>query len=166
MAGGLGVDKSKSLPNHLEFAVHLISSLTGEDPSKLAQLTEGDLVTYLSFLLKCEKDKVMKLISHHNQNQDLDFITLSKLWRLVNKNVVKNATKTKKGLPEKVFHEIERQIFTRAELAMINPDLRLAPASTASVNQVRKSQPKIDIAKLRSWMVVNSMSSVSKVQGI
>lgn len=163
MAGGLGVNKGKDLPDHLEFAVSLISSLTGEEPDRLHTLSEDELITYLSFILKCEKDKVLRLITHHNTNQELDFVTLSKLWKLVNRNIVKGPSRKKNGIPEKVQLEIERQIFARTEMAMLNPEeVNLAPASAASVSQASKSRAKVDVAKLRTWMVVNSMSSMGR----
>lgn len=107
MSGNTNLGLATDLPKDISLMINLISALSGEDKSKLAHLKKDELITQLSFLLQCDKEKVENLFMGHDQNQEMDFTNLSRLWKLVRRGVVKSKTNPFGTLTEKVFEGIK-----------------------------------------------------------
>lgn len=80
---------SKVLPQETDRAIKLIAALTGEEAAKIAAMTPEEIFQYLAFLLKCEKKKVEELLREHNQSEELDPVSIARLWKLDAKHIVK-----------------------------------------------------------------------------
>ena len=107
MSGNTKIGLSADLPKETALMINLINALSGEDKAKLAHLKKDELITQLSFLLQCDKEKVANLFSAHDQNQDMDFTNLSRLWKLVKRGVVKAKNSPFASLTEKVYESFK-----------------------------------------------------------
>jgi hypothetical protein len=154
----VSADKGKMLPQDVDFAIALICSLTGEEPDKLHKLHHEQILTYLSYLLKCEKQKVINLLRNHNQNQNLDFISLAKLWRLVSKGIINQKPRRTGVQQEAVQTNIEFQMATRSHNAMLSPPTSNSYSTSASAVQTESEPAKVDIKALRPLMVKMSIA--------
>jgi hypothetical protein len=94
------VGVSKSAPELKNRAISLIVALSGEDPMVLAHKTEDELLQYLSYLLKMEKQKLEDLLVEHDQAKEEDLVNLMKHWKTIAKgkmNVAKRISSGKEG---------------------------------------------------------------------
>lgn len=144
----------QDLPSEIQFAIRMICELTGEDPIKIAQLHKDEIYNILSFLLKCEKDKIKKIFREHDENKELDLTALQMLWKLLDKGVVKAKRRGLLPLEEKVAESININFALIARMIMINYKEKLGPAITtlASTNAVVVNQaqtPTISLANLQ-----------------
>lgn len=137
---------SKTLPEETDHAVQLIVALTGENPAKLAKMSKEDLFMYLSFLLKCEKDKVQSLLREHDQNTELDAASLAKLWKLVAKHSIPDKKKQFGSLEAKTYEhlkirmsQINDRITKKIELgeALENTSIQILRKAAAQINMQR-----------------------------
>ncbi len=124
---------SKDLPSAIQHAVDLIVALTGENPNVLVKMTPEELITILCKLLQAEKEKVEELLESHDQNQEMDMISLAHLWKLVQKSKIK-AKKSKFGSMDDKAREF--QLFETAR--------RMEQASIAP----QKMTPKVNLNSL------------------
>lgn len=97
---------SKHLPQSTDQAIQLITALTGESPSNLAKLPIEEIITILCKLLQTEREKVEALLESHDQNQELDTISLAHLWKLVSRKIIPNKKQKFGALPDKAFEEV------------------------------------------------------------
>ncbi|MCE2991865.1 MAG: hypothetical protein LW825_02930 [Candidatus Jidaibacter sp.] len=96
-----------NLPEVKDRAVRLISALTGENSLHLNKMHIGELIQYLSNLMKCKEEQIQQLLVEHDQNQELDEVSLAMLWKLVNKGVVKGKKHSLGSIPEASFNQLK-----------------------------------------------------------
>lgn len=138
---------SKALPEETDQAVQLITALTGEDSCKLSKMSIDELLMYLSFLLKCNKEQTQSLLSEHNQNVELDAGSLAKLWKLVAKHSIPNKRRT--------FGTIENPEFERMKAA----SARLGDESTKKV-ELGEALQKTSIQPLKNMAAQINMRNI------
>jgi hypothetical protein len=144
----------QDLPSEIQFAIRMICELTGEDPIKIAQLHKDEIYSILSFLLKCEKDKIKKIFREHDENKELDLTALQMLWKLLDKGVVKSKHLGLLPLEKSVSESINLNFALMAREIMIDPNKKLGPAiatltSTNAAVTNQTQNPTISLANLQ-----------------
>lgn len=158
MASNTKIGLSADLPKDTALMINLINALSGEDKAKLAHLKKDELVTQLSFLLQCEKEKVANLFSAHDQNQDRDFTNLSRLWKLVKRGVVKSKSSPFATLTAKVYEHLKFNAHLKIR------DQKLAEAINSQLDKPQTEQPNLTIkfrdqkANALKYLVQNGMT--------
>ena len=167
MPQNVNIAKTKTFEDEVESAINLIASITNESVNTLSHMHPDELLELLAYLLKYNKVQIEKLLRRHDQNHSLDFVSLLKLWRLINSGVIKN-NKGKNGLEEKVHENIEFKLFRRNEQAAINPTLRLEPASSSVLDSKFNdhSLAKVTINKVGDWRLKTFISNINQFQSI
>jgi len=93
------IDQTKVL------AIAMIAEITGEDPKKLENIPEEEILDILGFLLKCEKEQIKELLREHDNIRPLNAYELNRFWKLIGKGVVKDQNKEFATIANKVFEE-------------------------------------------------------------
>jgi len=104
---------SISMPDSIQVAINLVAALSGKDPRELAKLNPNEIMTILAKLIESEKEKVMELLESHDENQQLDAVSLAYLWKLVDKKIVKDKGQKFGSIPNKTFEEIQLHQYKR-----------------------------------------------------
>jgi hypothetical protein len=154
MSNKLTSGVSINLPNSIQQAIKLIAALTGEDERKLGKLPPEELITILCKLLEYEKDKVANLLESHDQNQELDFISLAHLWKLVKKRVVPNKKQKFGTVPDKVFEEFLIHNYKRTNDARYRTDNKLGAGTSSYLTSIppQSVKPAISVSQLSPIM--------------
>lgn len=150
---------SQDLPNDITIAINIICELTGEDVHKISPLPQDKIYDMLSFLLKCEKDKLKKLFREHDENQEIDTKTLQIMWKLLQKGVIKAKKRSFTQLDEKVDENIRITFARIATEAMVRAENPLGPTSSsmASSIPVRKDTlSTISIENLQKFLALHN----------
>ena len=100
-------------------AIALILELTGEEPEKLEDFDTAHLFTLLSFLLKCEKEKIQKLFRNYDNEKQFDAASLNKLWKFIQKGIIDGKKKEFGTIDNKVFEQIKFMASSKVEDIMI-----------------------------------------------
>lgn len=163
--GNSSLNLGQDLPKDINFAIHMICELTGEDPHKIASLHNDEIYSILCFLLKCEKEKLRKLLREHDEHQELDMKTLQMMWKLVQKGVVKARKRGFTGLDEKVDENLRINMGRMVKEAIYRGDNSLgAPTSNmqTSIPPVKQKTAIISFGNLQKFAAMY----VQKTAGI
>ncbi len=155
----------QDLPKDINFAINMICELTGEEPHKIASLHKDEIYSILSFLLKCEKEKLQKLLREHDHNQELDMKTLQMMWKLVQKSVVKARKRSFTGLDEKVDENLRINMGRMVKEAIYRGDNSLGAPSSNMQTSIPPVKQKTAIISLGNLQKVAAMY-VQKTSGI
>jgi len=148
----------QDLPNDISIAINIICELTGEDPNKISSLPPDEIYDMLSFLLKCQKDKLKKLFREHNDGQEIDVKTLQIMWKLLQKGVIKARKRGFTQLAEKVDENIRITFARIATEAMYRAENSLGPASssmTSSIPARKNITPMISLESLQKFSAMH-----------
>ncbi|MFN5381746.1 MAG: hypothetical protein ACK5AV_00805 [Alphaproteobacteria bacterium] len=155
---------SKGLPQEKDRAIKIIVAFTGENPNKLSKLSMDELVQYLGFIMQCEKEKIEELLREHDQNQELDEVSIKALWKLVSKGTIKAQEKDFGTMPKKSYEQLKFLMSGLMRMAMIRAENMLgSQTSTVTVQDLKRitninpKQPIIsldDIKKTHAFKVM------------
>lgn len=135
---------SKVLPQETDRAVKLIAALTGEEPAKIAARTPDEIFQHLAFLLKCEKEKIEDLLREHNQSEELDPVSIARLWKLDAKHIVKGK-KSKFGSMVEPF--LQKLLFLMGQKAdRLRFMAENAMTNAASSEMITSLKPQISVS--------------------
>lgn len=166
MSSGVSIN----LPNSIQQAIQLIAALTGEDQRKLGKLPPEEIITILCKLLEYEREKVQALLESHDQNQELDSVSLAHLWKLVKKRVVPNKKQQFGVVPDKVFEEFLVHNYKRMNDTRFRTDNKLGAASSNYLTSIPSQQvkPSISVDKLSPIMhrISHALTANSNEVGI
>lgn len=154
MSNKMAMGASISMPNSIQQAIRLISALTGEDQRKLSKLPAEEIMTILCKLLEYEREKVEELLENHDQNQELDSISLAHLWKLVKKRVVPNKKQKFGAVPDKVFEEflIHNYKRTNDTRHRTQNNLGIATSNYLTSIPLQSTKPSISVEQLSPIM--------------
>ncbi|MDF3047642.1 MAG: hypothetical protein K0R73_760 [Candidatus Midichloriaceae bacterium] len=107
MANATKLSIEVNLPEVKDRAVRLIAALTGEEPLRLHKMHIAELIQYLSNLMKCKEEQIQQLLVEHDQNQELDEVSLAMLWKLFNKGIVKGKKHSLGSIPQAGFDQLK-----------------------------------------------------------
>jgi viroplasmin and RNaseH domain-containing protein len=127
-------------------AIALISELTGENPEKLETLSTDHLFTLLSFLLKCEKEKILKLFRNYDNNKQFDPASLNQLWKLIHKGILETKKREFGTIDNKVFEQIKLMSSSKVEEIMIKGDLLTQDTNKSSL------QAKVSLDRVKNLL--------------
>lgn len=130
MSSKITMGVSKGLPQEKDRAVRLIIAFTGENPSKLAKMSMDQLLDILSYILKCEKNKVASLLREHDQNIEIDDVGVKALWHLVSKGVVKPKKSKFATLTNEVYDQLKFLMSSLVRSALFRAENQAGPATS------------------------------------
>lgn len=155
---------SKGLPQEKDRAIKIIVAFTGENPAKLSKLSMDELMSYIGFIMHCEKEKVEELLREHDQNQELDEVSIKALWKLVSKGTLQAKEKDFGTMSKKSYEQLKFLMAGMMRIAMIRAENMLGSASsTITVQDLKRNtniatkQPIIslsDIKKTHAFQVM------------
>lgn len=139
------VGVSKSAPELKNRAISLIVALSGEDPMVLAHKTEDELLQYLSYLLKMEKQKLEDLLVEHDQTKEEDLVNLMKHWKTITKGKMKGKKKEFGSLENEVYKYLKILFAKRGDQARFAAENQLgalgSDVNNSAINNKNQSKP-------------------------
>lgn len=122
-------------------AVSLIHHLTGENLEKLFKMPLDELITLLSNLMQCAEEHVEVLLRKHDQNKELNPQTITSLWKLISKGVLKRKKHTLGTLEEETYNQIKFIMAQLGDLTRFRAEnglssLKALPADLTSQKKV------------------------------
>lgn len=156
----VGVGVSKNLPEVTDRAIRAIVALTGENAEALAKKTPDEIFQFLSFLLHCKKEALIKLLVEHDQNQELDIVSLLKMWKLVNKGKVHGKKREFKGLDDELYRYLKFFSAQKGDKARYDVDNHLLGSTSADV-EMKKSVFPVVMGNIKSILDKLSYAKVA-----
>jgi hypothetical protein len=154
---------SKNLPEITDKAIRAIGMLTGESQEVLAQKSRDEIFQQLSFLLRCEKDKLLKLLIEHDQNQELDLLSILKMWQLVNKGKVPGKKREFKGMEDETYKHLKILFSRLGDEARYRVENLLGSASSdinfSSVNSANTTRKPLIVMSGGLQVLLNKATS-------
>ncbi len=144
------VGVSKIAPELKNRAISLIVALSAEDPMVLAHKTEDELLQYLSYLLKMEKQKLEDLLVEHDQAKEEDLVNLMKHWKTIAKGKMKGKKKEFGSLENEVYKYLKILFSKRGDQARFAADNQLGPLGSDVNNSALKPNQTKPINVLNS----------------